>query len=198
MSDTKSVMITGGAIADLGIKKTRKTKGGQKAGDGPPISSYKGASITKVGGAAALLPSSTPAAIIPNIQRVGASALPVAPVAPVVPVEPVAPVIEGGSKQIKVELKKNNSKKVLLHPKKEKKEEKQKTKKARKFILGVSSLHKRMTRAKKMQHKVKKMPLETLRKHLIDAKLIKETSKAPESILRQIAEDSQMVGKTIL
>jgi hypothetical protein len=189
MSDTKSVMITGGAIADLGIKKTRKTKGGQKAGDGPPISSYKGASITKVGGAAALLPSSTPAAIIPNIQRVGASALPVAP---------VAPVIEGGSKQIKVELKKNNSKKVLLHPKKEKKEEKQKTKKARKFILGVSSLHKRMTRAKKMQHKVKKMPLETLRKHLIDAKLIKETSKAPESILRQIAEDSQMVGKTIL
>ena len=55
-----------------------------------------------------------------------------------------------------------------------------------------------MKRAKKMQHTVKAMPIDKLREQLINAKLIKKTSKAPESILRQIAEDSQLVGKHIL
>ena len=42
------------------------------------------------------------------------------------------------------------------------------------------------------------MPLDKLREHLIQKKLIKATSKAPESILRQIAADSQIVaGKSL-
>jgi hypothetical protein len=118
------------------------------------------------------------------------------------PVELPRPVIQAESddKKFKVELKKKQAtKKVQLHPKKDgiqkvpipKKSETRK--KNRKVLLGVSSLHKRMTRAKKMHKKVKEMPLDKLREELISKKLIKSTSKAPESILRQIATDAQIV-----
>jgi len=108
----------------------------------------------------------------------------------------------GDTKNIKVELKKSTSaKKVKLHPKKAESKpaaKKGQTKKSRKITLGVAQLHKRMTRAKKVQHKVKTMPIETLKKLLIEKKLIKSTSKAPESILRQIAADSQIMdGKSL-
>jgi hypothetical protein len=111
----------------------------------------------------------------------------------------------GNDKRIKVELKKKQAtKKVQLHPKKDgpqkvataKKSETRK--KNRKVLLGVASLHKRMTRAKKMHKKVKEMPLDKLREELISKKLIKSTSKAPESILRQIATDAQIVDSKSL
>jgi hypothetical protein len=123
------------------------------------------------------------------------------------PVEPPRPVIHDGGddKKIKVELKKKQTtKKVQLHPKKDgsqkvplsKKSETRK--KNRKVLLGVSSLHKRMTRAKKMQKTVKEMPLDKLKEELLKKKLIKSTSKAPESVLRQIAADAQIVeGKAL-
>ena len=106
------------------------------------------------------------------------------------------------TKSIKVELKKSTSaKKVKLHPKKTEAKpvlKKHQTKKSRKITLGVAQLHKRMTRAKKVHHKVKAMPIDKLKKLLIEKKLIKPTSKAPESILRQIAADSQiMEGKSL-
>jgi hypothetical protein len=109
---------------------------------------------------------------------------------------------EGGQiKNIRVELKKRESvKKVKLHPKKESKPilKKSQTKKSRKITLGVASLHKRMTRAKKVQHTMKAMPIDKLKKLLIQKKLIKPTSKAPDAILRQIAADSQIVeGKSL-
>lgn len=111
----------------------------------------------------------------------------------------------GNDKKIKVELKKKQAtKKVQLHPKKDgpqkvsnvKKSETRK--KNRKVLLGVASLHKRMTRAKKMHKKVKEMPLDKLREELISKKLIKSTSKAPEAILRQIATDAQIVDSKSL
>jgi hypothetical protein len=110
--------------------------------------------------------------------------------------------VGGGVKHVKVELrKKPASKKVQLHPKKaeiSKSLKKHQTKKARKVTLGVSALHKRMTRAKKVHKKVKEMPLEDLKKQLVAKKLIKATSKAPESVLRQIAADAQIVaGKAL-
>jgi hypothetical protein len=108
----------------------------------------------------------------------------------------------GDTKNIKVELKKSTcAKKVKLHPKKVESKpvaKKGHTKKSRKITLGVAQLHKRMTRAKKVQHKVKAMPIESLKKLLIEKKLIKSTSKAPEAILRQIAADSQIMdGKSL-
>ena len=66
------------------------------------------------------------------------------------------------------------------------------------MTLGVKALHKRMTRAKKMTRKVKEMSLTQLREHLIQKKLIKPTSKAPEAVLRQMAADAQIVaGKAL-
>ena len=109
---------------------------------------------------------------------------------------------QGGDKSIKVELKKKaTAKKVKLHPRKVeavKNPKKTTAKKSRKITLGMASLHKRVTRAKKVHHTMKHMPLDTLRKLLIQKKLIKPTSKAPESILRQIAVDSHIVeGKSL-
>jgi hypothetical protein len=106
------------------------------------------------------------------------------------------------TKSIKVELKKSASaKKVKLHPKKAEAKasvKKNQTKKSRKITLGVAQLHKRMTRAKKVHRAVKAMPVDKLKKLLIEKKLIKPTSKAPESILRQIAADSQIMdGKSL-
>jgi hypothetical protein len=111
------------------------------------------------------------------------------------------------TKIIKVELKKKQqTKKVQLQPKKVDAPvkgtlhgaKKAQTKKVRKITLGIKALHKRMDRAKKMTRKAKEMPLEKLREHLIQKKLIKPTSKAPESVLRQIAADAQIVaGKAL-
>lgn len=113
----------------------------------------------------------------------------------------------GGSstdRHIKVELRKSRTpKKVHLNPKKQdapKQElhKKHKTRKVRKVTLGVSALHKRMTRAKKLREKVKGVPIQELKEQLVKKGLIKSTSKAPESVLRQIAIDSQIVaGKAL-
>jgi hypothetical protein len=49
-----------------------------------------------------------------------------------------------------------------------------------------------------MHKKVKEMPLDKLKEELLKKKLIKSTSKAPESVLRQIATDAQIVeGKAL-
>jgi hypothetical protein len=67
-------------------------------------------------------------------------------------------------------------------------------KKTRKIVLGLVSLQKRQTRAKKISQKMKEMPLDRLKQQLVEQGLIKTTSKAPESVLRQIAADAQIVG----
>jgi hypothetical protein len=108
----------------------------------------------------------------------------------------------GASTSRKVELRKPQAhRKVLLNPKKYKpsltsssSSDHKKTRKNRKITLGLSTLHKRVTRAKKIREQVKEIPLADLRKELVKRGLIKESSKAPESILRQIAADAQIVA----
>ena len=99
-----------------------------------------------------------------------------------------------GGKTIKFH-KKTEGAKVKLHSKKvDVKKQPSLTKKNRRIILGLVSLKKRQTKASKIKQSIKEMPLEDLKKHLITKGLIKVGSKAPESILRQIAADSQIVG----
>jgi hypothetical protein len=204
MTEYKAVRITGGAVADLsGGKRTRKRKVKGDPDESPsmskpsiPLESFKNATITKVGGAAALMPVPPPTAPFP-LQAPALTSLRPQPQQPQ-PQQSQQPQQQmQGGKQIRVELKKIQSKKVKLHPKREVAKLKP-IKKTRKFVLGVSSLHKRMTRAKKMQRTLKEIPLDKLKEQLIKANLIKKTSKAPEAILRQIAEDSQLVGKHML
>jgi hypothetical protein len=110
----------------------------------------------------------------------------------------------GGAKNIKVELKKKAiTKKVHLNPKKGDApkahiSKKHQTRKIRKFSIGTSSLHRRMTHAKKLHKKVKDMPIATLKAKLVKGGFIKENSKAPESILRQIDTDAEVVAKKAL
>lgn len=214
MSEYKAVKITGGAVADFqGGKRVRtrkqKSKGGADEPMEPEDHTFKNASITKiVGGATMMAPVGGATMMAPVTPPVAAPSMQNSPpsnsiqtplLQPQQQQQPQQQLQQGGVKQIKVELKKKHqSKKVKLHPKREISKVNGQIKKTRKFVLGVSSFHKRMKRAKKMQHTVKAMPIDKLREQLINAKLIKKTSKAPESILRQIAEDSQLVGKHIL
>lgn len=204
MSEYKAVKITGGAVADFqGGKRVRtrkqKSKGGADEPMEPEDHTFKNASITKIVGGATMMAPVTPPVAAPSMQNI-ANLTPNSIQTPLLQPQQHQPQQQqGGVKQIKVELKKKHqSKKVKLHPKREISKVNGQIKKTRKFVLGVSSFHKRMKRAKKMQHTVKAMPIDKLREHLIKANLIKKTSKAPESILRQIAEDSQLVGKHIL
>ena len=206
----KSITITKEVAATMGMKKraTRKKQAGGNTivrGVSEDMMAVKGIENSTAASAASTNPStwlSYPSTVVPPRTPVSMNTNPVSAS------ESAAPTAmyrgQGGqqeTKNIRVELKKRESaKKVKLHPKKESKPvlKKSLTKKSRKITLGVASLHKRMTRAKKVQHTMKAMPIDNLKKLLIQKKLIKPTSKAPESILRQIAADSQIVeGKSL-
>jgi len=210
--DVKSFLITGGAAASYtGLAQKPKQKGrratAKKQEGGAPVIHVQGVesqstqvagspqpstwlNLTKVGSA-----PTTPSTITttPSTITTTPSTITTTPSS--------TPLQQGGTRQIKVELKKKSTaKKVHLQPKKADSSSSKKhlTRKIRKVSIGISSLHKRITRAKKVHTTIKAMPLDKLREHLIQKKLIKATSKAPESILRQIAADSQIVaGKSL-
>ena len=197
--EIKVFRITGQAANNLTGKKKRITR--KKRGDESVIPEVINEGV----------PSATLPMVISVTNKPVKLAPPVASAPATIRRENAPPVIvsehkEGeDDKKIKVELKKKQAtKKVQLHPKKDEPQKvpvakKTETrKKNRRVLLGVSSLHKRMTRAKKMQKTVKEMPLDKLKEELLKKKLIKPTSKAPESVLRQIATDAQiMEGKAL-
>ena len=207
-SDTKTVTISGGAASDLSGGKRKRTYTKKQAGG--DINAVKGVESTSSIALTAASPNSqtwlkpitnpVPPQIHPVPSRIPVVAPVVAPVPVSIP--KVATVQQGGNtKHIRVELKKKiDTKKVHLNPKKPEKHvsKKHQTKKSRKITLGVVSLHKRITHAKKLHKKVKEMPIEILKEKLVKAGLIKSTSKAPESVLRQIAADAAVVKNKAL
>ena len=202
MSDTKTVTISGGAAADItGSKRKRTYTKKQTGGD---IHAVKGVESPSSVAQAAGSPNSN-TWLKPITNPMPPQIRPVPSYTPSVSV-PTVPKVEtvqqgGATKHIRVELKKkSDSKKVHLNPKKPEKQvsKKNQTKKARKITLGVVSLHKRITHAKKLHKKVKEMPIEVLKEKLVKAGLIKPSSKAPESVLRQIAADAAVVKNKAL
>jgi len=115
----------------------------------------------------------------------------------------LAPVLQGGaqSKDVKVILapkKKKTAKVILAGPKKKVLQSiakavataGTKTRKiAKKIRMSISSLSNRMTRAHKIRKESKEMPIEKIKESLKQANLIKETTKAPDDILRQMYAD---------
>lgn len=190
--EIKTFHVTGEAAKSMGgfekKRQRRTTRKKQEGGESEQVISIPSMNVQKA-------PMAPPTEIAKPVT-IQLNRMPV-PVAPATPQLPIAQQ-EGGVKNIKVELrKKTATKKVQLHPKKTdapKVQKKIQTRKARKVLLGVSSLHKRMTRAKKLHKKAKEMPLDKLKEELIKKKLIKPTSKAPETVLRQIAVDAQIVA----
>jgi hypothetical protein len=65
---------------------------------------------------------------------------------------------------------------------------------ARKIQLGVGAIKKNVTRAKRITRVAKTLPIETIRAELVKAGIIKESSKAPEAVLRQMYADAKTVS----
>lgn len=135
------------------------------------------------------------------------------PVPAPVPVT-TAPVVQqdAGAKPVKVILdpsKKRASKLVLSPPKTVIKlpaadiasthKRNNKTQKiSRRIRVSVDGMKKRVFRAKTIKKESQKMPIEQLKKDLQSSGLIKEGSKAPEPILRQMYSDFQVLKQRAL
>lgn len=219
MSDIKTVSISGNAAAEMsGGKRRRNTKKRQDGGADEPVhgvspimNAVKGVeSTSSVATNAGSSNSNTwlkypaGAPVPPKINFAPEpSHIPSSPDRSAAPTGQYAQA--GGKtdhKHVKVELKKKTTaKKVHLNPKKAeapKHSKKHQTKKVRKVTLGISTLHKRITHAKKLHKEVKEMPIDKLKDKLIKGGLIKANSKAPENVLRQIAEDAALVKNKAL
>jgi len=190
----KQIQITGGAEVVGGRKKRASRRASRGLPVGPVVSKQQsGGSCGVPGysepmklGTASLdhaFQTLTPPGMNPNdITKLAVSALPNNSLG-----------MQGGKR--KIELRASSKKSVHLHSKKPTvKVHHPHKKKTRKIVLGLVSLHKRQTRAKKISQKMKEMPIDKLKQLLVEQGLIKKDSKAPESILRQIAADSQIVG----
>ena len=184
---TKTVRVVGGAAESLltGVK-TRKRRSKKQVQEEEPISNQR---ITvKKGGAMVV----TPAPLV---------------TAPAPAPAPVAPPLgqQGGAKVI---LDKKKDKPLILSPPKKsgplpvlvkKLPVKSKTLKvARRIRVSVDGLNRKLNRAKTIKKDSEKMPIESLKKELVASGLVKSESKAPESILRQIYSDFQVLKQKAL
>ncbi len=226
-SDIKTVQIIGGTMDEMGkLKKPRRNTrrnrdiqqdggSGQQTNASAAATAATASNLRGVSANIMLVRGTEPS--ITSLAATSASTNPtkwlngpipappqISPSPSYVPANPNQVGGSGTDKQIKVELRKSKTpKKVHLNPKKQdaprlELHKKHKTRKVRKVTLGVSALHKRMTRAKKLREKVKEVPIQELKEQLVKKGLVKATSKAPESVLRQIAIDSQIVaGKAL-
>lgn len=114
---------------------------------------------------------------------------------------------EGGAKAVKVILeKKKKQTRVVLAPTKVKKLQPlttatapAKTRKvAKKVRMSLSGFGKRVNRAMTIRNDAKKQTIEDIKNTLVEAKLVKADSKAPESVLRQIYADYMMLKNRAL
>ena len=217
MSDVKQIQITGGAELTGGTRRRRKGAAKQdrglqvQKGGSDSVVSYSGSMDGATAGASTnCIKGYLNPMIMSGSAPLDQAFKPLVPLAELSKTIPVAGAAfpsgqaggSGGSSATttfkrKVELRKAPpSKKVQLHSKKpgQKHVAIKPKRKTRKIVLGLVSLERRQTRAKKISQRMKEMPIETLKKQLVEQGLIKAGSKAPESILRQIAADAQIVG----
>lgn len=69
---------------------------------------------------------------------------------------------------------------------------------AKKIRMSLNGFGKRVTRANTIRHEAKKHSLEEVKKTLVEAKLVKADSKAPESVLRQMYADYMTIKNRAL
>jgi hypothetical protein len=180
---TKSIQITGSALEGMhgGSKKRgsrKKMSGGAQVSAPAPVDA---ALVAKPVADAALVADAT------------VVAKPVPVDATLVAKVPVPAPMKGGAKP-----------KVVLEPPSKKPlakldaPKKQQTRKARKIRVSLSGLSRRITRHKVIQKEAHATPIDNIKKKLIEAKLIKDTSKAPETMLRQIYADYQTLKNKAL
>lgn len=69
---------------------------------------------------------------------------------------------------------------------------------AKKIRMSLGGFGKRVTRANKIRFDAKKQGIEEIKKILKDAKLVKDTTKAPEAVLRSMYSDFMMLKSRAL
>ena len=198
----KKVRITGGA-ADTFLKEATKTRKRVLRGVLPRAAQEGGGAVAVASSAAPIIQTAAPAIVAAPV---------VAPVAAPV-ATPVALVQHAGAKAVKVILdpSKKKPKNIVLSPPKtvvklpgsapvpDGKKRNVKTHKiARRIRVSVDGLKKRVHRAKTIKKESQKMSIDQLKKDLQSAGLIKEGSKAPEHILRQMYSDFQVLKQRAL
>lgn len=203
--ETKHIQITGGAKEDYEAMKTGKRKRSsrkQRKEDGPSVitkhtgGTSPGTLVALQASSVPTTPGTPPPAPVPTT---GLKTNPESP-APVSALTQPAIPTQGGSKP---------KAKLILEPAQKKKEgmklaapkakhQANQTRKARKIRVSISGLGKRMTRHKKIQKEAKAVPIEQVKKKLIEVKLIKADSKAPEQMLRQIYADYETLKNKAL
>jgi hypothetical protein len=67
-------------------------------------------------------------------------------------------------------------------------------KRHRKVTLGLQHLKRRVTKARRLNKLTRQIPIEQIKKELVVAKIIKEDSKAPEAVLRQMYADAKIIS----
>ena len=190
MSDVRQIQIAGAKPSDFKRRRTRKRLegGGEEESDLlPTLSAPKGPiKVSKIDEVAS------------NVKPIEAASSGEQTVS-----EPTsAPVQEqtGGNQKVVLKPKVAKPTKVLLRkkepvsgPQLEPKPLKVKT---RKVVLQAIS--KKINKTRHAIKHAKELPIDQVRAVLIDKKLIKSTSKAPDSVLRQIYSDSLIVAKKTL
>ena len=190
----KSFTLVGGkseldALASGGKRGSRKRQSGGDQTNVPPGPSYQ---MTAANSAAAKQ-------VMPVMPAAAPSPAPVqAPVA--------QPVTGGYQKNVKVVLtpKKKTNKVVLDAPKKKKvpitlATTQSKTRKvAKKIRMNISNMSKRMTRANEIRKESKTLDIEKIKAALKSSGLIKESTKAPDAILRSMYTDFHLLKNKAL
>lgn len=211
MADTSEVrrveLVGGGAQAkDLAVRRRRTRRRVQEGGDEEEVSTSSAPvtlNIRKINEVAnapvANAPLNQPA-VAPALVPVSAST----PAPVIVTSNAPAPAqIAGGATRVILKSKSKRTTKVLLKKKDQVSgaEVSQPRAKVARTKTRKIVLHTPVKRLNKTRHAIKEgktIPLEKLRALLIEKKLIKPTSKAPEPILRQIYTDSLIVAKKTL
>jgi hypothetical protein len=175
MSDTKEITLTGVAADSYTHKGKRRSRKNQNAGG-----STQGAIVQ--------LQSTTSSSENPTATIEGTNPSKIAAVA--------APVQDGGKTKVVLKAPSKKTSKVILSVSKTPivkttslVTNKKTRKSSKKISFSLKNLRKKLTKAKTIKKSSEEKSLEEIKKILVQAKLIKAESKAPESMLRQIYND---------
>lgn len=200
MSEVRNVTIKGDAAAAfMGSRKTRKHQGGFNSAPGPSLFGPTNiASAKKISASANAFHTGGGAGAV-GAEVAAITGSPVAPV--VLPSLPLTTQTqEGGAKKKSLVLapaKKTKSKVHLAPPASSKRS----SKGTRKIRVQLSSMKKRLTRAKTIKSESKQKPIAEIRRILEEAKLVKpraDGKEVPESVLRDIYQDYMLLRNRVL
>jgi len=188
--NTKTMTITGGAAESYmnkGSKTRRRRATAQQGGTSPgtmnQLASTKAPATPEAPPAVPSQPS--------NLAKV-TNSVPAPLAGGFVGTKPVKVVLGPKAAKSQVILSPKKSTVALVNPA-------AKTRKhAKKIRMSLGGFGKRVTRANKIRFDAKKQGIEEIKKILKDAKLVKDTTKAPETVLRAMYSDYMMLKSRAL